>query len=156
PSRAGRGRLPQRDERARGRGQGLEALEPVRVGQAGLGAWGKNLVRNLDELAQLSWICDTTESRRTEFARRFPAARVTTSFDELLDDPELEAVVIATPVPTHYPLAKQALEAGKHVFVEKPPAMRGSEMADLVDLARTQGLVLMPGHLLLYHPGVLK
>jgi len=59
-------------------------------------------------------------------------------------------------VPTHYPLAKQALEAGKHVFVEKPPAMRAAEMEELVALAEEQGLVLMPGHLLLYHPGVLK
>ena len=61
---------------------------------------------------------------------------------------------IATPVPTHYDLAKQALEAGKHVFVEKPPAMRGEEMEELVALARQSDLVLMPGHLLLYHPGV--
>ncbi len=74
----------------------------------------------------------------------------------MLADPELEAVVIATPVPTHYALAKQALEAGKHVFVEKPPAMKGTEMEELVELATTKGLVLMPGHLLLYHPGVRK
>jgi len=134
----------------------LEAVEPVRIGQAGLGQWGKNIVRNLDDLARLSWICDAAESRRSEFARRFPGARVTGELDELLADSELEAVVIATPVPTHYALAKQALEAGKHVFVEKPPAMRGEEMAELVELARARDLVLMPGHLLLYHPGVLK
>jgi predicted dehydrogenase len=134
----------------------MEAVERVRIGQAGLGAWGKNLVRNLDDLAELRWVCDASESRQTEFGRRFPGARATGRFDELLGDPELEAVVIATPVPTHYTLAKQALEAGKHVFVEKPPAMRGAEMAELVDLAGSRGLVLMPGHLLLYHPGVLK
>ena len=69
---------------------------------------------------------------------------------------DVEAVVIATPVPTHHPLAKAALEAGKHVFVEKPPAMRVSEMEELVGLAETNGLVLMPGHLLLYHPAVQK
>jgi predicted dehydrogenase len=134
----------------------VEAVDDVRVGQAGLGAWGKNLVRNLDDLAHLCWICDATEARRNEFRRRFPGARVTDSFEEMLADPELEAVVIATPVPTHYPLARQALEAGKHVFVEKPPAMRGAEMAELVELAAKRSLVLMPGHLLLYHPGVLK
>jgi predicted dehydrogenase len=128
----------------------------VRVGQAGLGAWGKNLVRNLDELAELRWLCDATEARRAQFARRFPAARTTADFDDLLADPELEAVVIATPVPTHYALAKEALEAGKHVFVEKPPAMHGSEMEELVALAEERELVLMPGHLLLYHPGVLE
>jgi predicted dehydrogenase len=81
---------------------------------------------------------------------------VTDSFDDLLGDPELEAVVIATPVPTHYALAKQALEAGKHVFVEKPPAMQAGEMEELVSLAEERDLVLMPGHLLLYHPGVHK
>src|SRR5438045_9502482 len=74
----------------------------------------------------------------------------------MLADPELAAVVIATPVPTHYELAKQALEAGKHVFVEKPPAMRAAEMDELVELAQARDRVLMPGHLLLYHPGVLK
>jgi predicted dehydrogenase len=135
----------------------VEALEaPVRVGQAGLGAWGKNLVRNLDELAELRWLCDAAPARRQDFARRFPAARSTERFEELLDDPELEAVVIATPVPTHYALAKQALTAGKHVFVEKPPAMRAAEMEELVELSGERGLVLMPGHLLLYHPAVRK
>jgi predicted dehydrogenase len=128
----------------------------VRIGQAGLGAWGKNILRNLDDLAHLRWICDAAEGRRNEFRRRYPGARVTASFEEMLDDGALEAIVIATPVPTHYALAKQALEAGKHVFVEKPPAMRGAEMAELVELAEAHDLVLMPGHLLLYHPGVLK
>ncbi len=130
--------------------------DPVRIGQAGLGAWGRNLVRNVDALADLTWICDASEERRASFGRQFPNAIVTDSFAEMLADPELEAVVIATPVPTHYALAKQALEAGKHVFVEKPPAMRGSEMEELVTLAESRGLVLMPGHLLLYHPGVRK
>jgi predicted dehydrogenase len=135
----------------------MEAVgEPVRVAQVGLGAWGANLVRNVDVLADLTWICDASDERRAQFARRFPNARTTASFDELLADPELEAVVIATPVPTHYALAKQALEAGKHVFVEKPPAMRAHEMEELVELAEQTGNVLMPGHLLLYHPGVRK
>jgi predicted dehydrogenase len=128
----------------------------VRVGQAGLGAWGKNLVRNLDELADLRWICDAAPSRHEDFARRFPNARSTAAFDDLLADPELDAVVIATPVPTHFTLARQALEAGKHVFVEKPPAMHAAEMEQLVELSEERGLVLMPGHLLLYHPAVRK
>jgi predicted dehydrogenase len=135
----------------------VEAVgDPVRVAQVGLGAWGANLVRNVDVLADLTWICDASDERRAQFARRFPNARATASFDELLADPELEAVVIATPVPTHYALAKQALEADKHVFVEKPPAMRAREMEELVELAEQTGKVLMPGHLLLYHPGVRK
>jgi predicted dehydrogenase len=128
----------------------------VNIGQAGLGHWGKNLVRNFDELADLTWICDSDEARRAEFGARYPNARVTASFEEMLADDELQAVVIATPVPTHHPLAKRALEAGKHVFVEKPPAMRAAEMEELVGLAEERGLVLMPGHLLLYHPGVQK
>jgi predicted dehydrogenase len=134
----------------------VEALTDVRVGQVGLGAWGANLVRNLDELADLSWICDDAEERRELFARRFPNARVTSDIADILADPAVEAVVIATPVPTHYQLTRAALGAGKHVFVEKPPAMRAGEMEDLVTLAEERGRVLMPGHLLLYHPGVLK
>ena len=128
----------------------------VRVGQAGLGSWGQNLVRNFDELAELAWLCDTSEELRARFGTRYPKARVTSDFDDLLADDQLEAVVVATPVPTHYQLARRALDAGKHVFVEKPPAMRRDEMAELLDLARERNVVLMPGHLLLYHPGVRK
>ena len=126
----------------------------TRVAQAGVGGWGKNVVRVAGELAELAWICDTDEERLAEFGARFPRARTTTAFEELLGDDAVEAVVVATPVPTHYALAKQALEAGKHVFVEKPPAMRAAEMEELVALAEERGLVLMPGHLLLYHPGL--
>jgi predicted dehydrogenase len=79
---------------------------------------------------------------------------MTADFDELLNDPELEAIVIATPAPTHYELAKRALEAGKHVLVEKPPALNATDAEDLVAAAETAGRVLMPGHLLLYHPAV--
>jgi predicted dehydrogenase len=132
----------------------MEAL--VRVGQVGLGAWGANLVRNLDEVADLAWIADASQERLDLFARRFPNARATQEFGEILADPAVEAVVIATPVPTHHALALQALQAGKHVFVEKPPAMRAGEMEELVQIAGQRGLILMPGHLLLYHPGVRK
>ena len=128
----------------------------VRVGVAGLGYWGPNLVRNFDEIAELAWICDLDDDLRARFAARYPRARATADFAEMLADDSLDAVVVATPVPTHYALAKQALEAGKHVMVEKPPAMRAAEMDELVQLAADRDLVLMPGHLLLYHPGVLK
>jgi predicted dehydrogenase len=128
----------------------------VPIAVAGLGHWGKNLVRNFDEIADLRYLIDLDPSLRESFAHRHPHARVTAELDDALDDPEIEAVVIATPVPTHYALAKRALEAGKHVFVEKPPAMRGEEMEELVALAEERGLTLMPGHLLLYHPGVRK
>jgi predicted dehydrogenase len=113
----------------------------ARVGVVGLGYWGPNLVRNFDELAELTWLCDLDADLRDRFQARYPGARVTASFDDLLQDDTLDAIVVATPVPTHYALAKQVLEAGKH---------------DLVTIAGERDLVLMPGHLLLYHPGVLK
>jgi predicted dehydrogenase len=128
----------------------------AKVGVAGLGYWGPNLARNFDELAELTWLADLAPELQEKFAARYPNARVTGDFDELLADDELDAVVIATPVPTHYELAKKALEAGKHVLVEKPPAMTATEMDELVALASGRDLVLMPGHLLLYHPGVIK
>ena len=128
----------------------------TRIAQVGLGQWGKNLARNFDRLAELVWLCDVEDERQAEAAQSYPSARVTSSFDDVLADESVEAVVVATPVPTHYELARRALEAGKHVFVEKPPAMRGAEMEELCDLAEERSLVLMPGHLLLYHPGVQK
>jgi predicted dehydrogenase len=128
----------------------------TRVAVVGLGYWGPNLARNFDQLADLAWICDLDEGARAEFAGRYPQARATSDYDELLADPELDAVVVSTPVPTHHELARRALEAGKHVLVEKPPAMRGEEMDELVRLAGERDLVCMPGHLLLYHPGVQK
>ena len=128
----------------------------VKVGVAGLGYWGPNLARNFDTLAELAWICDTDSSAVERTRGRFPQAQATTDFDELLADDALDAVVVATPVPTHAGLARRALEAGKHVLVEKPPAMTSREIDELVMLAEERDLVLMPGHLLLYHPGVQK
>jgi predicted dehydrogenase len=127
----------------------------VRVGVAGLGHWGPNLARNFAELADLTWLCDS-DPDKAGLAERYPQARFTTSFDEMLADDDLDAVVVATPVPTHFSLARSALSAGKHALVEKPPAMRGHEMDELCRLADERELVLMPGHLLLYHPGVVR
>jgi predicted dehydrogenase len=128
----------------------------TRIAQVGLGQWGKNLARNFADLAELAWLCDLDEAQHDGLAQRYPRARLTANFDDVLADDSVEAVVIATPVPTHYELARRALDAGKHVFVEKPPAMRGVELEELCDLSEERGLVLMPGHLLLYHPGVTK
>jgi predicted dehydrogenase len=129
-------------------------VTPVRVGHAGLGYWGPNLARNLGELAELRWLCDVSPDLLAETSARYPQAQTTTSFEEMLADPELDAVAIATPVVTHYELAKQALLAGKHVFVEKPQAQSSAEAEELVALAEQSGLVLMPGYLLLYHPAL--
>jgi predicted dehydrogenase len=134
----------------------VSAEPKLKVGQVGLGYWGRNLARVFDDVADLTWLCDASDSLRTEFSGRYPDARVTGDFGELLTADDVDAVVIATPVPTHYPLARDALEAGKHVFVEKPPAMQAAEMEELIHLAEARGLVLMPGHLLLYHPAVQK
>jgi predicted dehydrogenase len=128
------------------------------VGLAGLGYWGPNLARNLDEHpnVRLTWICDRDEAALERMASRFPEARHTTRFEDLLEDESLQAVAIATPVVTHFELAREALLAGKHVFVEKPLALSSTLGEQLVALAEERGLVLMPGHLLLYHPGVGK
>jgi len=128
----------------------------VRVGVVGLGYWGPNLARNFAELADLRWLCDLSAQNLETFGARHPQARTTSELDDLLADPELDAVVIATPVPTHHELAGRVLGAGKHALVEKPPAMHAVEMDELVALAAARDLVLMPGHLLLYHPAVQK
>src|SRR3954468_16076855 len=128
----------------------------TRVGLVGLGYWGPNLARNFDQLGTLVALCDLDAELRDRFAARYPHVTIYSDYAEMLASGGLDAVVVATPVPTHFALAKQALEAGKHVFVEKPPAMRAAEMEELVTLAETRNLVLMPGHLLLYHPGVQK
>jgi predicted dehydrogenase len=128
----------------------------TRIGQVGVGQWGKNLARNFAELAELAWLCDADESLLADLGQRYPKGRLTTKVDEVLADETVDALVIATPVPTHYELARRAIEAGKHVFVEKPPAMRGAELEELCELSEERGTVLMPGHLLLYHPGVAK
>ena len=126
------------------------------IGVTGLNYWGPNLARNFAELGVLSWLCDLDEERLSIASARHPSASVTASFAELLAADDVRGVVIATPVPTHYELAKLALEAGKHVLVEKPPAMHAHEIDELVALAAERDLVLMPGHLLLYHPAVRK
>jgi predicted dehydrogenase len=126
------------------------------IGVAGLGYWGPNLARNFDELAELTWLCDLDPDKLSLFSRRHPQARLTSRFEDLLEDPALDAVVIATPVVTHADLARRALAAGKHVFVEKPMALHAPEAEELCALAEERALVLMPGHLLLYHPAVNK
>ena len=130
----------------------------MRVGVVGLGYWGPNLARNFDRLpgAELRWVCDSSEEARTRWTPQFPGARVTGSFDDLLDDPELDAVVVATHVPSHPDLAVSVLEAGKHCFVEKPLAQSVPDAERVLAAAEASGKVLMVGHLLEYHPGLEK
>ncbi len=131
-------------------------MTTTKLAVAGLGYWGPNLARNFDELAELTWLCDLDPEKLALFSRRHPQASLTSRFDDLLEDRTLDAVVIATPVVTHADLARRALAAGKHVFVEKPMALQAGEAEELCALAEERELVLMPGHLLLYHPAVNK
>jgi predicted dehydrogenase len=131
---------------------------PVRVGVVGLGYWGPNLARNLDALdgADLAWCCDAREQARERFAASFRRTRFTADLEDLLADDELDAVVVATPVPTHAQLAVRVLQAGKHCFVEKPLAQSVADGERAVAAAREADRLLMVGHLLEYHPGVRK
>jgi predicted dehydrogenase len=130
----------------------------IRVGVVGLGYWGPNLARNFAALpgSELRWLCDGDEAALARASDALRGPRATTSYDELLADPELDAVAIATPVPTHADLAVRALEAGKHCFVEKPLAQSAADGERAVEAARASGRILMVGHLLEYHPGVRK
>jgi predicted dehydrogenase len=131
---------------------------PVRVGVVGLGYWGPNIARNLGALqdCELRWLCDANEGTRARLAGSFPAARTTGELSELLEDDELDAVVLATPVPTHAELSIAVARAGKHCFVEKPLATNAADAQAAVDAAAQAGRVLMVGHLLEYHPAVAR
>lgn len=132
--------------------------DAVTIGVVGLGYWGPNLARNFDALlgAELRWACDADAGRREHLAAQYPATRFTAELDDLLNDPELDAIVLATPVPTHAALAVRVLEAGKHCFVEKPLAQSVADAERAVAAAEQAGRVLMVGHLLEYHPAVTK
>jgi predicted dehydrogenase len=132
--------------------------ERIGVVVVGYGYWGPNIVRNVMERPELELIalCERDASRAERFAQRFPGIPTVADFDEVLRDPRVQAVSIATPPRTHYPLARQALEAGRHVLVEKPLATTVADAEELIELAEARGLVLMPGHTFLYSPAVTK
>ncbi|MGI8713991.1 MAG: Gfo/Idh/MocA family protein [Solirubrobacteraceae bacterium] len=132
------------------------APKPVGVAVIGLGYWGPNLLRVLADKpeAKVKWICDLDRERLKRYRRRYPSVRATTHLDRVLADPDVEVVIIATPVNTHYPLAVKALEAGKHVFVEKPLAPSSELADDLAGRAAEQDLILMCGHTFVYSPPV--
>ena len=127
-----------------------------RIACVGAGYWGRNLVRNFRELGVLSWVCDASPSARTAISQRFPEVRCTANINEVLADHEVNGVVIATPAETHGALVRRALDAGKDVLVEKPLCLDMEEGRELVGLAERNARVLMVGHLLWYHPAVLK
>ncbi len=128
----------------------------IGLGMVGVGSWGANLLRNFaaQEDACVRWLCDLEERTLARRRSACPDARTTTSLDDVLQDPDVDAVVIATPASEHFSCAWAALEAGKHVFVEKPLTLRACEAERLADAADRRGLKLMVGHLLRHHPVV--
>ena len=130
--------------------------QDIRVAVVGGGYWGKNLVRNFAELGALDSICDTDPNKLDELARLYPDANVYKSFKQVLSNPSVYGVVIATPAVEHYSMAKQALQAGKDVLVEKPLALTVEQGEELAGLAAANERVLMVGHILEYHPAVQK
>jgi predicted dehydrogenase len=129
---------------------------PLGVAIVGLGYWGPNLLRVLaeDDGLEIRWICDRDRERLTRFGRRHPSARQTTRFAQILADPEVEAVIIATPVFSHFDMAAESLRAGKHTFVEKPLAHSSELAEELVAMAERNDLVLMCGQTFIYSPPV--
>lgn len=130
----------------------------VRLGVVGMNYWGPNLARNFDRMqgCRLAWVCDRDEAVLDRHRDAYPGSSFTTRYEDLLEDDSLDAVVIATSVPTHAALTRMALEAGKDAFVEKPLALTGADARELAEMADARDRVLMVDHLLVYHPGVQK
>lgn len=128
------------------------------LGQVGLGYWGPNVLRNFSLLPEVrvKTCCDLDPAVLARVRRHYPALQTTTDFAQLLGDDEIEAVAITSPSATHYELARAALLADRHVFVEKPIALTAAQAEELVELAEARGRVLMVGHLLMYHPAVTR
>lgn len=126
------------------------------IAVVGGGRWGKNLIRNFFEIGALHTICDMNEALLDSYLETYPDINTTTNFNSILENPLLSRIVIAAPAIQHYTLAKKALLAGKDVYVEKPLCLDCGEARELIDLARKGGRILMIGHLLQYHPYVLK
>jgi predicted dehydrogenase len=132
--------------------------EMIEVAVVGIGGWGKNLARNYHQIADanLRYVCDLDQKKLEAAQAQYPGVRVTKDFDQMLADPDLDAVVIATTAPSHYPLAKSALLANKDVYVEKPFVLEVAQAKELIELADRSERILMVGHLLEYHPVVVK
>lgn len=127
------------------------------IGMIGAGNWGSNWIRTLAGMAevQLRWCCDLNETSLERVRRQFPHVKTTTRLDDLFNDPAVEGVVLATIAPTHFDVARRALETGKHVLVEKPMTLTTADAVELTRLAKERGRILMVGHLLEYHPAIL-
>jgi predicted dehydrogenase len=141
-----------------GRKSATVITTPIGIAVVGYGYWGPNIVRNVLERPEfrLMGLCETDPVRAEDFKRRNPDVKVESDLDALLLDPRVQAVAIATPPRTHYDLARRALEAGKHVLVEKPLATSVAEAEEMIEIAERNDRVLMPGHTFVYSPPVNK
>ena len=128
----------------------------VRVACVGAGYWGKNIIRNFSAIGCLEAICDGSEAVLERFSEQYPSVKLTSDLSSILNDPQIDAVSIATPAETHFKIAMAALEAGKHVYVEKPLCLDEKEAEECIRFAEQKKLTLMVGHLLWYHPVVLE
>jgi predicted dehydrogenase len=128
------------------------------VAVVGAGNWGRNLVRNFYSLpaSTLKWVVDLDEGRLAKMRELFPGIRTSTDIDEVLADGEVEAVVVSASAKAHHQIGMKVLAAGKHAYIEKPLALTAADAEELVTVAEERGLLLMVGHLLLFHPGVQK
>ena len=129
-------------------------MSQQRIAVIGFGMWGKNIVRNFYNLNVLDTVCDIDEENRKKILDMYPGVKVTDDLNEIINNKEITGVAVVTPSHTHYKIVKAMLEAGKNVYVEKPISTVAQEARDLSQLAHEKGLVLMVGHLLLYHPAV--
>ena len=134
----------------------MESLDNKFIALIGAGYWGKNLLRNLYELNVLHTVCEVNKEIIAERKKQFPDVYYTTSYEEVLNNKEIKAVAIATPAATHYQKVREAILADKDVFVEKPLALKIEEGEELVKLAKERNRILMVGHILQYHPAVVK
>lgn len=125
-----------------------------KVAVIGCGVWGRNIVRNFYNLGVLDTVCDIDEENRKKVTEQYPGVKVTKDFNDIINNPEITAVAVVTPSHTHYKMVHAMLDAGKNVYVEKPISTVAEEAKDLTKVANDKGLVLMVGHLLLYHPAV--
>jgi predicted dehydrogenase len=130
----------------------------ITVGMIGAGRWGGNWIRTLASLpgTQLRCVCDVSPAPLERIRQQYPTVRTTTRIDDLLEDPEVDGIVIATIAPTHFEVARKALTLGKHVMVEKPMTLTTRDAVELTELAKRLHRVLMVGHLLEYHPTILQ
>lgn len=129
-------------------------MSEQKIAVLGCGLWGRNIVRNFYNLNALGMVCDLDDDNIAKVKEQYPGIKTTKDFHDILKSKEITGVVVVTPSHTHFKFVKAMLEAGKHVYVEKPISTVAQEARDLTDLADSKGLVLMVGHLLLYHPAV--